>query len=123
MSFSFPSNPSLNQQSTQNGRLYQWNGYAWDLVGNVAGHASTHASGGSDALTISSSQISNFNTSVSGLVNGFYAPLSGATFTGNITAPSGNFSNNLQVGSTSLTTNDVLNIINSTNLYLWSNFR
>lgn len=68
MPFSFPSNPSLNQQSSQNGRLYQWDGYAWNLVGNVAGHASTHTSSGTDPITISTSQISNFNTSVSGLI-------------------------------------------------------
>jgi hypothetical protein len=44
-------------------------------------------------------------------------------FSGSITAPTGNFTSNLQLGSTNLTTNDMLNIINSTNLYLWSNFR
>lgn len=51
MPFSFPSSPSLNQQSVQNGRTYQWDGYVWNLVANISTHASTHASGGSDALT------------------------------------------------------------------------
>ena len=41
--------------------------------------------------THTSSNISDFNTSVSGLIDGIYAPLSGAIFTGNISAPSGNF--------------------------------
>jgi hypothetical protein len=38
-----------------------------------------------------SSQITNFNSSVSGLVNGIYAPLSGATFSGPISSPTGIF--------------------------------
>lgn len=104
--------------------------------------------------THTSSNITDFNNSVSGLVSGVYAPLSGKlnqfasttsaelfsvisndtgsgllvfntnpVFSGSITAPTGNFTSNLQVGSTNLTTNDLVNIINSTNLYLWSNFR
>lgn len=40
---------------------------------------------------LTSSYISDFNSSVSGLVNGIYAPLAGATFTGSISSPSGNF--------------------------------
>lgn len=59
MSLNFPASPSLNQQSTQNGRVYQWDGYAWSLVNAVVGHASTHASGGSDPVTIQTSQISD----------------------------------------------------------------
>ena len=69
MPFSFPSNPSLNQQSSQNGRLYQWDGYAWNLVGNIANHASTHAVSGSDPITISASQISGGTLSESILPN------------------------------------------------------
>ena len=34
MPFSFPSSPSVSQQSTQNGRAYSWTGYAWELVGS-----------------------------------------------------------------------------------------
>ena len=68
MPFSFPANPSLNQQSSQNGRTYAWNGYAWDLVGNVAVHATSHTSSGTDPLSLTSSQISDFNSSVSGIL-------------------------------------------------------
>lgn len=59
MPLSFPSSPTTNQQSTQNGRTYQWDGYAWNLVANVAGHASTHGSTGADPVTIQVSQISD----------------------------------------------------------------
>ena len=73
--------------------------------------------------THTSSDITNFNSSVSGLVSGVYAPLSGATFTGPITATSGNFTTSLQVASTTLTSGNMINLINSANLYLWSTFR
>jgi hypothetical protein len=52
-----------------------------------------------------------------------YAPVSGATFTGLISAPSGNFTTSLQVASTTLTSGNMINLFNSANLYLWSNFR
>jgi hypothetical protein len=32
MPFSFPSSPTIGQQSTQNGRVYQWTGSAWEIV-------------------------------------------------------------------------------------------
>jgi hypothetical protein len=42
---------------------------------------------------------------------------------GPLTASSGSFTNNLAIGSNNLTPTNVLNTINSTNLYLWSTFR
>lgn len=32
MPLSFPSSPTLNQQSVQNGRTFVWTGYAWELL-------------------------------------------------------------------------------------------
>lgn len=32
MPFSFPASPTVGQQSTQNGRVYEWTGAAWELV-------------------------------------------------------------------------------------------
>jgi len=38
MPLTFPSLPTLNQQTTTGGRTYQWNGQAWELVGSgIAG--------------------------------------------------------------------------------------
>jgi len=38
MPLTFPSSPTLNQQTTTGGRTYQWNGQAWELVGSgIAG--------------------------------------------------------------------------------------
>jgi hypothetical protein len=51
MPISFPSNPTTGQTSTQNGRVYTWSGTAWEFTASVAAHKSTHAAGGTDALT------------------------------------------------------------------------
>jgi hypothetical protein len=32
MPISFPASPTVGQTSTQNGRIYTWSGYAWELV-------------------------------------------------------------------------------------------
>lgn len=68
MPLSFPSSPVSGQQSSQNGIPYKWDGYAWTRLANIAGHASTHSNNGSDPVTIISSQMSDFNSSVSGLI-------------------------------------------------------
>jgi hypothetical protein len=96
MAFNFPSNPTLNQQSTQNGRVYNWSGTAWELAASVASHKSTHAVGGSDALA--PSDIGAATTSHSH---------SGADII------SGTISNDRLSGNAQA----------SINLYLWANFR
>lgn len=37
MSLIFPSNPSVGQSSIQNGRVFKWSGYAWELSNNPSG--------------------------------------------------------------------------------------
>jgi len=32
MPFSFPASPSVGDRSTQNGRVFVWDGYAWGLA-------------------------------------------------------------------------------------------
>ena len=64
MPLSFPSSPSVGQTSTQNGRQYTWDGYAWNLSSNVAGHGSTHGASGSDPVTIAASQITGLTKSI-----------------------------------------------------------
>ena len=96
MPFSFPSNPTLNQQSTQNGRVYSWSGSAWELAPSVAAHKSTHSTGGSDSLSpgdigaASSSHSHSGTDIISGTIN------------------NDRLSGNAQA---------------SMNLYLWANFR
>jgi len=55
----FPSSPTTGQIASVNGRTYSYDGYAWSLVANVPGHASSHSSGGADALTLAASQITS----------------------------------------------------------------
>jgi len=50
MPFSFPSNPSIGQQSTQNGRVYSWTGSAWELVA-TSGLATVATSGSASDLS------------------------------------------------------------------------
>lgn len=53
MPFSFPNNPSVGQQSTQNGRTYQWSGYAWEIAASgVSLDASQITSGTFDAARL-----------------------------------------------------------------------
>lgn len=77
MPLSFPSSPSVGDQSAQNGRTYSWDGYAWTLVASVETHASTHATGGSDAITPASISA---------------APAASPTFTGVVTVAAGSVS-------------------------------
>lgn len=64
-----------------------------------------------------SSDITNFNTSVSGLVAGYYAPLSGANFTGSISSPSGSFTNSLKIGGVNVSVSGHTHVISDiTNL-------
>lgn len=56
---SFPASPTVGQQATEGGRLFQWSGYAWEIVANVSAHAASHAASGSDPLTLSTSQITS----------------------------------------------------------------
>jgi hypothetical protein len=75
---SFPASPTVGQQATVGGRTYAWTGYVWDLVANVAGHASTHAAAGSDPLTLSAAQVSGLATVAT---SGSAADLTGLTKT------------------------------------------
>ena len=64
MALAFPASPSVGATSVQNGRLFTWSGYAWELTGNVAGHASTHGAAGSDPVTIQMSQVADLPTAL-----------------------------------------------------------
>lgn len=85
----FPSAPSVNDQFTAAGRTWIWDGTVWnaeavsfddiqvaqsqvdnlttDLASKASTtHATTHASGGSDALTLAQSQVTNLTSDLSG---------------------------------------------------------
>lgn len=54
MPLTFPSSPSLNQETTTGGRTYRWNGQAWELVGSgIAGPTGpTGVAGGAGATGV-----------------------------------------------------------------------
>lgn len=58
MPLNFPTNPTNGQTATVNGRLYQWNGSAWQLVTYTLPTASSNSLGGvrvGDGLQVNSS--------------------------------------------------------------------
>jgi len=64
--------------------------------------------------TQTSSTISDFNTSVSGLVNGIYAPLSSPSFAGVPTAPTASSgTNTTQIASTAFVRTEISNLISA----------
>jgi hypothetical protein len=74
----FPNSPAINDEFTVGQKTWIWNGTTWDAKStNLPTHASTHASAGSDPVTIAQSQVTDLTTALSGKAN-----LSGATFTG-----------------------------------------
>lgn len=102
MPFSFPASPSVGQQSTQNNRVYQWTGSAWEIVAVSNNH--THLS----------SSITDFNSSVSGLVSGIYAPLNNPNFSGIPTVPTASTgTNTTQAASTAFVRNEISNLVGS----------
>lgn len=62
----FPNSPTLNQTFSASGRTWKWNGATWETVASTTiaptAHASSHASGGADAVTIAQSQVTNLTT-------------------------------------------------------------
>lgn len=91
MAINFPDSPTLNQTYTVGSVTWKWDGTTWTAV-TLTTHASTHTSGGSDAVTLAQSQITNLvsdlalkatNTDLA-----LKAPLASPTFTGTVTMPS-----------------------------------
>ena len=76
MALSFPSSPSVGATSTQNGRQYQWSGYAWELVA---------ASGGGEDAVLRALFVPGAPTSVTATGGNTQATVSWTAPTGVIT--------------------------------------
>jgi hypothetical protein len=62
MPLSFPSSPTVGQQSTQNGRTYQWTGTAWELIASQTSLNATNLTSG----TVPDARLSaNFQSTIS----------------------------------------------------------
>jgi hypothetical protein len=102
MPLTFPSNPSLNQQTTTGGRTYSWNGQAWELVGSgIAGPTGPAGESGSVGATGPTGTAGAAST-VTGPTGSTGAQ--GATGP-SVTGPTGSSYTNVVVTPTALTAN------------------
>jgi len=106
MPFRFSCNPTLNQQSTQNGRSYTWSGSAWELTSS------------STSIPIVVNQILSYLTVANfpsvGSSSSYYI----ATDSSRIYQWTGSYY--AEIGPPISSVN---NAQNAANLYLWSNFK
>jgi hypothetical protein len=80
----FPSTPTIGQQYTQDGRTWQWDGVAWEVLA-LAGPGV--AAGGTAGQYLVKVDSTDYNTNWATLDLSPYAPLASPAFTGNPTAP------------------------------------
>ncbi len=87
MPLTFPSSPTLNQQTTTGGRTYSWNGQAWELVGSgIAGPTGVTGPTGASVTGPTGSAGAAGATGVTGATGS--AGAAGAAST--VTGPTGN---------------------------------
>lgn len=67
MPLTFPTSPSLNEETTTGGRTYKWNGEAWELVGSgIAGPTGPTGPGGGAGISWAAAPISSSATGATG---------------------------------------------------------
>lgn len=100
MPLTFPSSPSLNQETTTGGRTYKWNGQAWELVGSgIAGPTGPTGSAGS-----AGSAGATGATGPTGAASTVTGPAGATGATGpSVTGPTGSSYTNVVVTPTALT--------------------
>lgn len=102
MPLTFPSSPSLNQETTTGGRTYKWNGQAWELVGSgIAGPTGPTGSAGA-----AGSAGATGATGPTGEASTVTGPAGATGATGpSVTGPTGASYTNVVVTPTALTAN------------------
>lgn len=102
MPLTFPSSPSLNQETTTGGRTYKWNGQAWELVGSgIAGPTGPTGSAGT-----AGSAGATGATGPTGAASTVTGPAGATGATGpSVTGPTGSSYTNVVVTPTALTAN------------------
>ena len=102
MPLTFPSSPSLNQETTTGGRTYRWNGQAWELVGSgIAGPTGPTGSAGAAGAAGATGA-----TGPTGAASTVTGPTGSVGATGpSVTGPTGASYTNVVVTPTALTAN------------------
>jgi hypothetical protein len=99
MAITFPSNPTNGQLYTVAGKSWLWDGISWNATpynSSFLSHSATHGVGGTDAVTIAESQVTNLVSDLAAK-----APLASPTFTGTPAAPTATAgTNTTQVATT-----------------------
>ena len=113
MPLTFPSSPSLNQQTTTGGRTYSWNGHAWELVGSgIAGPTGVTGPAGASVTGPTGAAGAAGATGVTGATGSAGAAGAASTVTGptgstgpGVTGPTGLSYTNVVVTPTALAAN------------------
>jgi hypothetical protein len=113
MPLTFPSSPTLNQQTTTGGRTYSWNGQAWELVGSgIAGPTGVTGPAGASVTGPTGSAGAAGATGVTGATGEAGAAGAASTVTGptgstgpGVTGPTGEAYTNVVVTPTALSAN------------------
>ena len=113
MPLTFPSSPSLNQQTTTGGRTYSWNGQAWELVGSgIAGPTGVTGPAGASVTGPTGAAGAAGATGVTGATGTAGAAGAASTVTGptgstgpGVTGPTGLSYTNVVVTPTALAAN------------------
>jgi len=108
MPLTFPSSPTLNQETTTGGRTYKWNGQAWELVGSgIAGP--TGPTGVGPTGPTGAAGAASTVTGPTGAASTVTGPAGAAGVTGatgaSVTGPTGASYTNIVVTPTALTAN------------------
>lgn len=109
MPLTFPSSPTLNQQTTTGGRTYSWNGQAWELVGSgIAGPTGSTGPTGSVGATGAAGAASTVTgpTGAQGAASTVTGPTGSVGSTGpSVTGPTGASYTNVVTTPSVLTAN------------------
>ena len=81
MPFNFPNNPTINQYSRQNNRVYRWNGYSWDLFADNFLNVSVLVVGGGGGGTNGGSSTGSSPGGAGGFIEDTISVIAGKEYT------------------------------------------
>ena len=127
MPLTFPSSPSLNQETTTGGRTYRWNGQAWELVGSgiagptgPTGSAGAAGSAGATGATGPTGEASTVTgpTGATGATGPSVTGPTGASYTNVVVTPTG-LGSVVNVTGYNPGSGDIYRLSSSTGVNIW----